>query len=136
MSDVSPLLHGVKTKSSLDLITERLYFIWPLSESQIEWLNTIVYKDDVFWINYWSYTHLVFGMFWELLRRLTFSTFPVFSKLLNVKNFIIFHTIFEIWELWAGGYFSGIHKFDFQEFVDCVVDTLFGLLGIYFIKLF
>jgi hypothetical protein len=129
---VSPLLHGVETKNSLDLITKRLYFIWPLSPNQVEWLNTIIYKDDLFWINYWSLTHLVFGVIWELIRKCT-----GYNTLFGLTSYLVVHTIFEIWELWAGGYLSGVFPLDKQEIMDCVMDTIFGLAGIFItVKIF
>ena len=118
----SPLLHGSVTGTPLDLITKRLYFIWPLSKSQIEWLNTIVYNRYPFWINYWSFTHFVFGIIWGVVSIWV-------KSFRNVTGFLIFHTVFEIWELWAGGYLGGPNELVFTELVDIVMDTLFALLG-------
>ncbi len=121
MPKPSPLLYGRETGTPLDLITERLFFVWPLSKRQIEWLNTVIYEDRLFLINYWSLTHTFFGFLWGL-------AFPSPSPL----PFILFHTLFEIWELWAGGYLgSGSGTLTIQEMVDVVMDTLFGVAGFY-----
>lgn len=129
----SPLLHGQKTGTPLDLITERLYFIWPLSQSQIEWLNTPVTAMGKwattypFWINYWSFTHVGWGVIWAALRALTGQT-----KLFSLTGLLIFHTVFEVWELWAGGYIMGgphRHRLDLAEWVDIIMDTIFSAMG-------
>ncbi len=112
----SPLLHGQQTGTPLDLITERLYFIWPLTDEQVEWLNTVIYRDSLFHINYWSLTHTFFGFLWGM------AGFPLFS-------FIVFHSLFELWELWAGGYLSGRYSFTSREIADVISDTLFGVIG-------
>lgn len=120
----SPLIHGQITKSALDQVTERLFFVWPLTEKQVEWLNTVLYKDDLFWINYWSFTHTLIGFFWGLLYLWNPTIF-------SIRNYLISHTIFEFWEAWAGGYFSGIRKLTVPEIIDGVMDTFFGLAGVY-----
>lgn len=127
MVNKSPLLHGQKTKTPLDLITERLFFVFPLNDKQIQFLNTIIYKDDLFWINYWSLTHTLFAMIWALIGKII----PVF----NLKNYLIFHTTFELWELWAGGYLTGEHALTIQELVDGLMDTLFGIVGFYILNI-
>ncbi len=119
--ETSPLLYGQETKTALDLITKRLYFIWPLSKKQIEWLNTVIYKDQIFLINYWSFTHTFFGFLWGLAE--VFWSKRVFS----VTNYLIFHSLFELWELWAGGYLTGQRALNLAELVDVVMDTLFGV---------
>lgn len=126
--ETSPLLHGQKTNTPLDLITERLYFVWPLSKRQIEWLNTVIYNRYPFWINYWSLTHFGWGVIWALLGSLS-NQKGVFS----LPGLLIFHTVFELWELWAGGYLSGAHILDVAEFVDIVMDTVFAVLGFLFL---
>jgi len=123
MNDPSPLLHGRTVGTPLDNITNRLYFIFPLSKNAVEWLNTVIYKDDIFWINYWSLTHTLFGIFWGLLYK--------WNPFFNLQNLIIFHTIFEIWEFWAGGYFSGTREIILPEIIDTLMDTLFAIGGFY-----
>ncbi len=128
--EASPLLHGQVTKgvySPLDLVTQRIFFLIPITPTQIEWLNRIIYRDNLFWINYWSLTHTFVGLFWGLLHALWPDTFSIW-------NYLIAHTLFELWELWAGGYFSGKHPFIIQEFVDIIMDTLFGLAGVFLVK--
>lgn len=125
--EASPLLHGQLTKTPLDLVTERIFFIWPVTREQVKWLNTIIYRDDLFWINYWSLTHTFIGLLWGVLHVLCPSFF-------SIRNYIIAHTLFEIWELWAGGYFTGQHPLIVQEIVDLIMDTLFGLAGVYLMK--
>jgi len=44
------------------------------------------------------------------------------------------HTLFELWELWAGGYLTGETPLILPEIVDIIMDTVFGLLGIYLVK--
>lgn len=122
----SPLLHGQVTKSPLDLVTERIFFIIPITARQVQFLNRIIYRDNLFWINYWSLTHTFFGLLWGLLHLF-------WPRLFSIRNYIIVHTIFEIWELWAGGYFTGKHPLIIQEIVDLIMDTLFGLLGVYLV---
>lgn len=122
---VSPLLHGKETGTPLDLTIQKLYFLFPLSKKQVEFLNTIIYKDEYFWINYWSLTHTGFGMFWGLMNKL------VHPKIFSLHNFVWFHTIFEIWELWAGGYLTGKQPLTIQELLDVLMDSLFGIFGYY-----
>jgi len=122
----SPLIHGQLTKSPLDMVTERLFFIWPLTQDQVKWLNTVIYRDNLFWINYWSLTHTLIGMFWGLLYLWNPSVF-------SIKNYLIAHVLFELWEMWAGGYFTGEHQLIIQEVIDGVMDTLFGLAGVFLV---
>ena len=89
----SPLLHGQQTGTPLDAITNRLFFIWPLSENHVEWLNTTIYTDDLFWINYWSLTHMLYGFLWGLF-------FYNYGFWVALFSFLVTHTIFEVWELW------------------------------------
>lgn len=119
----SPLLVGQTTNSPLDLVTSRLLFIWPLTDSQVKWLNTVIYQDSLFYINYWSLTHTFFGMIWGLFMLR-------WPKIFTIGQYILLHTIFEIWEAWAGGYFSGRFKMTLNELVDGLMDTLFGLAGV------
>lgn len=118
---ISPLLHGQQTGTDLDAITNKLYFIYKLSDKQINWLNTIIYSDKYFHINYWSLTHTFFGMAWGFLKK--------YNNKFNILNFVIFHTLFEIWELWAFGY-QNIQDVDVKEWIDIVMDTIFGLIGV------
>jgi len=123
----SPLLHGQKTQSPLDLITERLYFIWPLSRRQIEFLNRPILPSlqrYPFWINYWSLTHVGWGIIWALLQHWT-----GWSSIFNLTGLVIFHSVFELWELWAGGYLTGIRRLTFEEMVDVFMDTVFAVVG-------
>lgn len=122
---VSPLLHGRKTNTPLDLTIQKLYFLFPLTDKHVEFLNTIIYKDDFFWINYWSLTHTLYGIFWGLMHRF------VNKQFFSLRNFLGIHTAFEIWELWAGGYFTGLHPVTIQELLDVVMDTVFGVVGYY-----
>ena len=122
--EASPLLHGQVTGTPLDLITKRLYFIWPLTDRQVEWLNTKIYQDDLFLINYWSFTHTLFGMLWGYLSA-GFRFWP------TLLSYLITHSIFELWELWAGGYigFHPLYRLDYREIADVIMDTLFGIVG-------
>ena len=43
------------------------------------------------------------------------------------------HTLFEIWELWAGGYFDGTFPITVREIVDIIMDTAFGAIGFYLV---
>jgi hypothetical protein len=125
LEKVSPLLHGKITGTPLDAITTRLFFIFPLSRDAIKWLNTIIYRNDDFgiWINYWSYTHTLWGMLWGLAH------YFLSQKLFSVRNFLIFHTLFEVWELWAGGYFYN-SKLNSAEIIDIIFDTIFACIGL------
>jgi len=123
----SPLLHGRVTKSPLDLVTERLFFVVPLTMDQIQWLNTVIYHDRLFWINYWSLTHTFVALFWGVLHLLWPDTF-------SIRRYLMAHTLFELWELWAGGYLTGETPLILPEIVDIIMDTVFGLLGIYLVK--
>ena len=118
----SPLLHGYLTNTPLDWIIK---FLTP---KQVAWLNTIIYRDQIFWINYWSLTHTIWGFIWGLMEIFTSS------NMFNLKSLIIAHTLFEIWELWAGGYLWD-RSFNFPEMIDCVMDTLFTIPGYYLAKL-
>lgn len=122
----SPLLVGQVTETPLDLVTNRLLFTFPLNEKQISFLNTVIYQDDLFYINYWSLTHTFFAMIWGFMMLQWPSHFTVF-------RYLMVHTLFEIWEMWAGGYFSGRFQLTLPELVDGVMDTLFGLAGIYLV---
>lgn len=123
----TPLLHAIPTKTPLDLVIERLFFVIPLSREGMEWLNTIIYQDEVFWINYWSLTHTLLGMVYGIFHLLWPETWTIW-------NYLVLHTLFELWELWAGGYLTGESKLIYQEIVDLVMDTIFGLLGVYIVK--
>jgi len=123
----SPLIHGQMTQTPLDLVTERLFFLIPLTKEQVKWLNTVIYSDNLFWINYWSLTHTLVALFWGILH-------VMWPDVFSIRNYLIAHTLFEIWELWAGGYLTGKQKLIIQEVVDIIMDTLFGLMGIYLIK--
>lgn len=119
----SPLLTGYKTGTSLDWITYRLFFLIPLSQKQVDFLNKVIYKDSIFHINYWSLTHTLFGMIWGIMS--------MFHPMFNIFNYLIFHTLFEIWELYAIQ-----NTLNLQEFVDIIMDTLFGLMGLLIITKF
>ena len=67
------------------------------------------------------YSH-VFGMIWGLLYRY------VNKKWFSGRNYLIFHTLFEIWELYAIG-----GPLTIPEFVDIIMDTIFGYAGFYMI---
>lgn len=123
----TPLLHAIPTKTPLDLVTERFFFFFPITKEQMEWLNTIIYRDEHFWINYWSLTHTFLGMIYGIFRNL-------YPNIFTIKLYIILHTLFEIWELWAGGYLTGQQELIYQEVIDMIMDTLFGLAGILFLK--
>jgi len=124
--DESPLLRGYKTNTPLDLITYNLYFLFPMTQEHVDWLNKTIYKDNLFDINNWSLTHLGFGIIWGLFSKL-------YPNIFTLKNLIIFHTIFEIWELWT------IHlivdKFTIQELVDIIMDTIFAIIGFYLLQI-
>ena len=107
MADQSPLLVGQIKGTPLDLITKRLYFIFPLTDKSIKYLNKPVLPEiqlkildfilqnhrtkGVYVYNNWTYTHFIFAFVCGLFG-------------VGLKNYMIFHTLFEIWELWAGGY--------------------------------
>lgn len=122
-TNVSPLLHAIKTNTPLDLVSERFFFIIPLNYEQIQWLNTVIYKDNLFWINYWSLTHTFLGFIYGLFQR-------IWPEYFTIKNYLILHTLFEIWELWASGYLTGERKLVLQEILDIIMDTLFGFIGV------
>lgn len=115
-------MHGQVTGTALDQITNKLYFVFPLRPKDVKFLNTVIYGDDLFWINYWSLTHFVFGLVWGLLGR-------VWPDILTLRGLLLFHTIFEIWEFWASGYFSAKRQVILPELVDVAMDTLFALAG-------
>lgn len=123
----SPLLHGQETGTPLDSITERLFFVWPLDRDQIRWLNTVIYSDNLFHVNYWSLTHSLFGFLWGMISGLWQTGRDIFS----LGNYLLFHTLFELWELWAGGYLDGTRLVDVRELADVVVDTIFGVAGFF-----
>lgn len=132
MKKPSSLLHGHITNTPLDSITTRLFFIFPLSKDAIHWLNTIIYRNDNLglWINYWSGTHMLWGMLWGLARIFTRSSF------FSTNALLITHLLFEIWELWAAGYVQ--NKFENlipAEIIDLILDTIFAMIG-YWIILF
>jgi len=119
----SPLLHGKITKTPLDLVTDRLYGLFPLNNKQIEYLNTIIYKDKFFWINYWSFTHFFLAFF------------AAYLNITSMKTYVILHITFELWELWSGGYITEIngtkHNIDIQEITDTLLDILIATIGFY-----
>lgn len=115
----SPLIHGQITGTPGDIITTRLYFLVPLSKSQIDFLNTsIVYN-----INLWSITHINWGILFGLLSL-------KYPQVFNLVSLVVIHTLFEIWELWAFGYFDEV-PLDCREVLDVLFDTLFAVLGFY-----
>src|SRR3990172_6085627 len=114
----SALLTGYRTGTPLDLITYRLYFLFPLSQSQVEWLNQPIYRDNLFEINNWSLTHTFFAWIWGLLNRY------YNAKWFSLTNYLILHTLFEIWEVWA--IHIPVKELDGAEIVDIIMDTIFG----------
>ena len=123
----SPLLHGRRTGTPLDRTLEKLYFVFPISDAQAQHLNTVIYGDRLFWINYWSLTHAFFGFLWGLM---SFALPDLFS----LGTYLVVHTMFELWELWAGGYLTGQEPLTVQELMDVLMDTLFGVAGFYLAK--
>ena len=127
IANSSPLLTGFRTGTPIDLITYRLYFLFPLSEKQVEFLNRPIYRDKWFNINNWSLTHTFFGWLWGLMGRY------YNAQLFSLTNYLIFHTLFEIWEVWA------IHlpfwQLDIVEIIDILMDTLFGVMGYWLAQL-
>lgn len=117
---VSPLLVGFPTDTPLD------YLLKPFTKEQIDFLNKDIYVDSTFHINNWSLLHLLSGLIWGLL----YKKHPFF----NLLNFVILHSIFEFWEVWA------VHLvqecFTFKELVDIIMDTLFGIVGFILAGLF
>lgn len=123
----SPLLTGYKTNTPLDLITYNLYFLFPLTQEQVNTLNTVIYSDEYFHINYWSLTHLFGGIIWGILNYF-------YPKIFSLTNYIILHTIFEIWELHS--IHLPLNELTIQEIIDIIMDTIFGVVGFLLIKLF
>lgn len=71
-------------------------------------------------------THLMWGILWGIaswvLSKYTFT--PI--------NLLIVHTVFEIWELWAGGYLdNGGERLNTPEILDTILDTIFALIGLF-----
>lgn len=126
---MTPLLHGQITDTPLDAITKRLFFVIPLSRNAIEWLNTIVYRNDDLgiWINYWSGTHVLWGILWGLAGQL-------FPSVFTALGLLIFHSLFELWELWAGGYFER-RQLIRAEVIDIFFDTVFAMIGFFITRL-
>ena len=123
----SPLLHGKITGTPLDAITTKFYFIFPLSSEAIKWLNTLIYRNDNLglWINRWSATHVLWGILWGIAHRF------LSKKLFSPLNFLIIHTLFELWELWAGGYLkNSAEKLNVPEILDTIMDTIFASIGL------
>jgi hypothetical protein len=58
------------------------------------------------------------------------------DRIFTLGGLLVFHTLFEIWELWAGGYLTKIRTLDFPEMVDVVMDTIFSLIGYLIAHLF
>lgn len=131
----SPLLHGQQTGTPLDRITNYLFFVWPITKQQVDWLNTPVYTRYPFWINYWSLTHVGWGMLWALLGWATGR-----PQLFGGWTLLVVHTLFELWELWAGGYLtgqpgkSGQRALTFEELVDVAMDTVFAMVGFFIVR--
>jgi hypothetical protein len=140
----SPLLVGQETGGPLDNITKRLFFIFPLSKESITFLNRplfpktqlkildLILQDkrtkDVYVLNYWSFTHFAYAFF--------FGSFGV-----GLIEYLIFHTLFELWELWAGNYQyfnleSEGRPLIPEEIIDILFDTLFAAMGIILSKRF
>ena len=119
----SPLLEGYSTGTQLDAITYRLFFIFPLTESQVQFLNTVIYKNDSIHINYWSLTHTLFGMIWGLFHLYD-------KKWFSFRNYVIFHTLFEIWEVYA---ISKFENLNLKEWNDILLDTIFGSIGFWLV---
>jgi len=114
----SPLLEGYKTGKPIDLITYNLLFMIPITQKQVDWLNTVIYKDKLFHINYWSLSHMLFGIVWGLLNK------HWSDNIFNTKLLLIAHTIFELWEWYAIR-----SPVNIQEFVDTIMDTVFAYVG-------
>jgi hypothetical protein len=110
-----PILVGTPSESPGDIIRKKLYFLFPLTDPQIDFLNGLLIKNTEPPINYWSLTHLMWGVAARLSGMGLTSTFLI-------------HTIFEVWEALAFGYFI-IRPFDSVEAMDSVLDTIFAVIG-------
>ncbi len=119
----SPLITGKLEQTPLDMVTERLLFTLPLNAEQIQWLNTPIWAGEKVHINYWTLTHFFFGMVSGILY------YQTRWKIFSLPAYFIQHALFELWELWAGGYLDGRHPLTVMEVNDILIDTLFGLLG-------
>ena len=97
-------------------------------------LGTILFKypnveeDYVFYIQGWSIVHFVSGMVFGYLY-----THLGFNDLNYYYNAFIIHTLWELWQI-AIGMSKPFKLSGRNSFVDIIVDTIFFMIGAYFVK--
>lgn len=74
-------------------------------------------KRSVFYINYWTFMHILSGVFFAWL-----TPFPQDVYF----HFFVGHTIWEMWQI-----VIGMTPMSPRGFLDIGVDTLAGMLGVY-----
>ena len=75
-------------------------------------------KESLYYVNYWHFVHMFTGV--------VFSYFFMGYGLLDIViRYAVFHTIWEIWQLYIG-----MTRLNMRGGIDILNDTFFGLLGV------
>ena len=84
-----------------------------LPRKYVDKLDKYIIGNDtsVMYLNYWSLMHLLSGVL-----------FPS-------ENYLYYFIVHSLWELWQ--IFIGMTPLNLRGFIDIIVDTLMGLLGMY-----
>jgi hypothetical protein len=90
-----------------------------LPKRYVDLLDTYIVGSDtsVFYINYWTILHFFSGILFAVL-----TPSPVDIPF----QFFVLHTIWELWQI-----IIGMTPMNLRGFVDTIMDTIAGLLGVY-----
>lgn len=84
-----------------------------LPRKYVDMLDTYIINTPLFYLNVWSFLHLLSGVVFRL----------VFPKL-SVLAYVIGHSLWELWQIYIG-----MTPLTLRGGIDVVVDTLMGVLG-------
>ena len=77
-------------------------------------------KETLLYVNYWHINHFLSGVFFGLFFLFVYKVpYPWLS-------YLVIHTLWELWQ-----YTIGMTKPSLRGFLDSVVDTIFGLVGLF-----
>lgn len=90
-----------------------------LPRKYVDVLDTYVIGNDrsLVYINYWTFMHFLSGVFFAWLTPYPKDVF---------FHFFVVHTLWEMWQIAIG-----MTPMSARGFVDTLMDTLVGLLGVY-----
>lgn len=82
-------------------------------------LETYIIGNDtsLFYITLWSFMHMLSGFLFRFINN-------------SLVNYIIVHTVWEIWQIYIGM----THVDTLRGKIDVVVDTVMGIIGFIFAK--